>query len=1364
MTKYLKIWNKLDPLWKDFASKDQVEALWQLYELSLESLMSHSVQIHRNKNIQTLQPFHVARHLHVDISPNTTGGDAGIQESYPFCYKLLGTSENIVYIKTLTDKFGNFLKVWEFNTDFIVFQGHVYFKEEPGLTTFYTEFCYKDIKAIYNNYGALIGHKKTRSSYAYLYEVQALWYAVWHSPTPVLLRDAITVVIGAPFAETDTTVTKITPTRIHLESGRVLRILDGTVPIVYEGQRVHRFQALTNAVSISDHISKPYWWRSQVTADTIIPPDYIGYLGEDKDIDDLEPTQIEDGIHHFHIFNVEFNTDIDTMDSTKVAVAENWLRRLKPIYVDYLLKLNLSFSNIYDQDPIPPDEEPLPPDPDDPPIITPPGDEDPPPPVTPGETSIFDRVPIEDYDLEFEAQTIDLEAKYFTFCQDSMYFHTNEHPVTGTYSYTNMVRREVTTETVEITPGYNYTILLQPGWVEYGATDGSFITNSNLITNDSGSVVEELTEVPGQVLPGGHITLRRWDIITPAAPVYTNQVTTVTNDLLGFSAEIEVIEFTDPDSIIPGYSFIERTTIANNSGTNLGSLEETQVHLPVYGEFSAGPVLETLTSVQLLPDVTQTTCDLSMESIKSYWWDIMALSPEDRYYTIPQTNDFKYRDTSGVKSQTNPTESLLTNSTLHTKGSLWSYTPGFSEWGSIYEGEFSPNAPVVEHLPISAAEMYIEPKYLTFVGDCLLTNSSLVTNTAEATSFTAECQTIFREEITHIFDFSTGEFGAAVYSEDKYLTWDDPIAGVTNASTGHPIVTNKYTLEYTYQEVVVEPEIVTTVLVSPGALIFSATEGSHVTNSLVLSNYSAYTNTGELVVTEIIPAEYETTVIPAVTSTEVITTPLEEVGGRTGNFVDSSIFETFHDNIAYSMTDGLETWAYKGATSSYEYLTTNAVSKTTNVTNLWDGNSATRQAGLMSFGAEIRELDIPLEYSEDAITQSYVDSTLSNLFELDSFVVTNENGQSNSLELVFDARAESYLFTRPPAVEALDTLIPSVIEEYYTAVTDKKSSFYMKTNDFEGWNEHLVEVSPAYTEEITVTPAWSEYSIQPGSITTNGNLYTNSTVRLKMVSPDTQEPGSEVSNYYWQVTPAGPTLTNSTTLTNELRGFSATIATDVVEEPGETIKGTTTYLLGIITADSQTNAGSFSVTEHSAVTDTVEHDAVYETIRTSVAISRTNSVYGRTNKTFGKYEDFIDYSSSTIYDEFDDDLGDTMDLYQEIPEETVDGGGFDEEPTSEVSGGEFYEEPTAELNGGLFPNESFLDRLMRLDRDSYAESVSSTLPLYEDTQLVQLSGGSFEDEPTEEIDAGTFGDTDPDNEIYGGDFSNESWQDEYFFS
>ena len=134
---------------------------------------------------------------------------------------------------------------------------------------------------------------------------------------------------------------------------------------------------------------------------------------------------------------------------------------------------------------------------------------------------------------------------------------------------------------------------------------------------------------------------------------------------------------------------------------------------------------------------------------------------------------------------------------------------------------------------------------------------------------------------------------------------------------------------------------------------------------------------------------------------------------------------------------------------------------------------------------------------------------------------------------------------------------------------------------------------------MLVQAGWVEYSATPSSFLTNDNLITNGPATITSHTetfPDVVLPGGEIIRYFWTITPATATITNSSSVTNSLNGYLAQVTSETEILPDHVIPGYSVTTQTTVALGPQNVGQLFVSATHAPIYDTVHVPATYTTV------------------------------------------------------------------------------------------------------------------------------------------------------------------------
>jgi hypothetical protein len=194
------------------------------------------------------------------------------------------------------------------------------FKTDPT-GRFWSRRTLFDEETPFNNYGFLMDIFRP-SSQRYVDIIQSVWFAFWTGPKPSNVQKTLYLLFGLPTANQAGTVTTVTATEIVVtnDDGTIdtFEIATGLVAIVAVGDRVARFDPLTDGINVFDKISKP------------------GFIKDDIG---------RAGIQNFLTENATRGTGEDTDETKALTMLEEYTNLLQ-ISVDAFISSDISLDDV----------------------------------------------------------------------------------------------------------------------------------------------------------------------------------------------------------------------------------------------------------------------------------------------------------------------------------------------------------------------------------------------------------------------------------------------------------------------------------------------------------------------------------------------------------------------------------------------------------------------------------------------------------------------------------------------------------------------------------------------------------------------------------------------------------------------------------------------------------------------------------------------------------------------------------------------------------------------------------------------------------------------------------------------------------
>lgn len=235
-------------------------------------------------------------------------------------------------------------------------------------------------RVVENNFGKPINFIRTNTE-PYRAACQGLWFAYWNGPSITVIEDSAKILLGLPFARTNTTVTSITENpdgsfTIILADGTENIVPIGLEPTVNVGDAVEDFASLSTGVEVIDAEIDPFWFQripnlgallASFTFDgrqVFAPFDDGGSWDDGGTLDDFgtlteiaaRNRKLFDALRHFvflvDVDGVALNQAIQIgQEAGNIASAVTdlifFLDSIKPAYTRYLLFVEVLFEDQY---------------------------------------------------------------------------------------------------------------------------------------------------------------------------------------------------------------------------------------------------------------------------------------------------------------------------------------------------------------------------------------------------------------------------------------------------------------------------------------------------------------------------------------------------------------------------------------------------------------------------------------------------------------------------------------------------------------------------------------------------------------------------------------------------------------------------------------------------------------------------------------------------------------------------------------------------------------------------------------------------------------------------------------------------------
>ena len=207
---------------------------------------------------------------------------------------------------------------------------------------------YKNTEVIFRQFGYL-ANVYDNNSEDYYHRVRAIWYALWSGPTLSVIKNAVNMILGLPYAKKDAVVAGIAEAAgvytVTLTSGEVYSATQA--PAVNIGDELHEHDAIFYTCSVTDRVSDSAWWLTpgqRITFDTGRRFD-SGLLFDRN----LQIARKSGNVANYNAFKVRILQQ-DFADTKSLTYIRYLLDIIKPAFTSYNVDMELSLFDSYADD------------------------------------------------------------------------------------------------------------------------------------------------------------------------------------------------------------------------------------------------------------------------------------------------------------------------------------------------------------------------------------------------------------------------------------------------------------------------------------------------------------------------------------------------------------------------------------------------------------------------------------------------------------------------------------------------------------------------------------------------------------------------------------------------------------------------------------------------------------------------------------------------------------------------------------------------------------------------------------------------------------------------------------------------------
>lgn len=349
-------WGLLSDFWNLFEERDIICNIWGSI---LEVGKMLYVNLEQIRNAQSLRHVPVGWETNWELLPALSGAvpmsvsDADYDPARPAFNRKLQLTREYISIPTIFNSaykldYGKDNQLIE-NRDYIFRGDRLILAEHVVSTTAYwAPVVYKNTEAVFRQFGYL-ANVYDNNSQEYYNRVRAIWYALWSGPTLHVIRNAVNMILGQPYAKQNSFVAGITEAEgvytVTLTSGEVYSAAQA--PAFDIGEEVKEHDAIFYTCNVADRVTNASWWMTpgqRITFDT-------GRRFDSEQLFDrnLQVARKSGNVANYNAFKVRILQQ-DFADTKSLTYIRYLLDIIKPAFTSYNVDMELALFDVYADD------------------------------------------------------------------------------------------------------------------------------------------------------------------------------------------------------------------------------------------------------------------------------------------------------------------------------------------------------------------------------------------------------------------------------------------------------------------------------------------------------------------------------------------------------------------------------------------------------------------------------------------------------------------------------------------------------------------------------------------------------------------------------------------------------------------------------------------------------------------------------------------------------------------------------------------------------------------------------------------------------------------------------------------------------